>query len=119
MAVTEQITGIASGFSVRVEPAREVVWVKPIGELDLASCPELQQRVAELVAVGFEDLIIDLRGLSFLDVTGLCLLLELAGRARAERWRLALVQGDDRIRRIFALTGTLDELPFCGMSAGG
>ena len=44
----------ADQFEVRVLPAREAVWVKPVGELDLATCPELRAQVEELLAVGFD-----------------------------------------------------------------
>jgi anti-sigma B factor antagonist len=112
MAVGEQLSEAASAFEVLVEPAREVVWVTPRGELDLATGPELREQVSELLEVGFERLVIDLRGLSFIDVAGLRLLLGLALRARSEGWRLSLIQGDDVVRRLFALTDTLDRLPF-------
>jgi anti-sigma B factor antagonist len=99
-------------FAVGVEPAREVVRVKPVGELDLATVLVLADQVTELLAVGFEQLIIDLRGLSFIDVSGLRLLLSLAHRARSDGWRLSLIQGGEPVRRLFTLTDTDRRLPF-------
>jgi anti-sigma B factor antagonist len=99
-------------FEVRVQPAREVVRIKPVGELDLASVGELRDQVRELLAVGFERLIIDLRGLSFVDVCGLGLLLCLADQARGEGWRLSLIPPNEHVGRIFELTGTAAQLPF-------
>lgn len=110
MSVAEPLTG--TRFGVRLEPAREVVRIKPFGELDLAGVPELRDQVRELLAVGFEQLIIDLRGLSFLDVCGLRLLLCLADQARCEGWRLSLIPADGQVGRLFTLTGTLTQLPF-------
>ena len=114
MTVEQRITGPTAGFEVRVEPAREVVRVKAIGELDLATGPELHGKVVELVAVGFEHVIIDLRGLSFIDASSVGLLLRLADQARASGWRLSLIPGDDRVQRVLALTGAGERLPFCG-----
>lgn len=99
-------------FEVRVQPAREVVRIKPVGELDLASVGKLRDQVMELLAVGFERLIIDLRGLSFLDVCGLRLLLCLADQAPGEGWRLSLIPPNKQVGRIFELTGTAAQLPF-------
>lgn len=98
-------------LSVTVRPDREVVWVQPVGELDLAAAPELCAHVDELLAVGFERLIIDLRGLCFIDVAGLRSLLELSQRARDEGWRLGLVPGNSQVTRLFALARVEDQLP--------
>jgi anti-sigma B factor antagonist len=112
VSAVELIGEAPAAFEVGVEPAREVVRVKPVGELDLATVSVLEEQVRELLAVGFEQLIIDLRGLSFIDVSGLRLLLSLARDARHEGWRLSLIQGSVPVRRLFALTDTAHRLPF-------
>jgi anti-sigma B factor antagonist len=113
MSTLEQVVAVpVPGFVVEVEPVREVVRVRPVGELDLSSGPELREHVVELAAAGFEHLVIDLRGLSFIDATGVSLLLALAAQARRERWRLSLIRGDRQVQRVFALTHTLRQLPF-------
>jgi anti-sigma B factor antagonist len=113
MSAIEQLVAVpVLEFVVEVEPAREMVRVRPVGELDLITGPELRDHVAELLAVGFEHVVIDLRGLSFMDATGVSLLLSLAAQARRERWRLSLIRGDRQVQRIFALTDTLRQLPF-------
>jgi anti-sigma B factor antagonist len=109
---TRALSAVDSGFEVRVEPAREAVWVEPLGELDLATIPELRGQVEELIAVGFEHVVIDLRGLSFMDVSGLRLLLCLAAEAQSGGWTLSMIQGGVAVRRVFELTGTLARLPF-------
>ena len=112
MAVDERMIDAEVAFEVRVEPARDVVRVKPIGELDLTTAPELREQVAELVAVDFEHVLIDLRGVSSIDAGVVALLLRLAGQARRAGWRLSLIQRQDQVQRILALTGALDQLPF-------
>ena len=102
MTVVDQIAGSAAEFEIRVQPAREVVRVKAIGELDLASGPELRSQVLELVAVGFEHVIIDLRGVSFIDASSVGLLLRLADRARSAGWRLSLIPGRGEVQRVLA-----------------
>ena len=52
------------------------------GELDLAAGPRLRRPADELVAAGFEQLVIDLRAVTFIDVSAVRLLLELAARAQ-------------------------------------
>lgn len=102
----------APPFDVHVQPDRVSVRVVPIGELDLATVERLHATVEELVAAGFERVVIDLRELIFIDCAGLRLLCTLHELAREEDWQLALVQGRPAVRRLFAMTGTLEELPF-------
>jgi anti-sigma B factor antagonist len=118
MTVDERRIDAEAAFEVRVEPAREVVRVKPIGELALTTAPELREQVAELVAVGFEHVVIDLRGVSSIDDAAVALLLRLADQARSSGWRLSSIQRQDQVQRILALTGTRDQLPFDDGHAG-
>jgi len=99
-------------FDVRVQPDRDAVQVVPVGELDIATVDRLRAAVAELVAVGFERVVIDLRQLVFIDCAGLRLLRGLHDGAVQDGWRLMLIQGPAPVRRLFAMTHTLDLLPF-------
>jgi anti-sigma B factor antagonist len=109
--------GVARALTVTVRPDRDVVWIRPVGELDLVSAPDLRRDVRELIDVGFDRLVIDLRGVSFLDLTGLRLLLDLARGAREDGWRLSLIPGGGQMRRLLAVTQTGDQLPLDGLSA--
>jgi anti-sigma B factor antagonist len=99
-------------FEVRVRPDRDAVYLELTGELDMATSPLVRRHVDELVAAGFTMLVIDLRGLGFLDCSGLRLFLELDADARSDGWSVTLVEGDDDIQRLFTLTDTADTLPF-------
>ncbi len=99
-------------FDVRVCPYREAVHLKVVGELDLATIDTLQAEHERMLARGFRHVVVDLRGLEFIDVAGLRLLLALTAEARRDGWRLSLIQGPYAVRRLFDLTGTLQALPF-------
>jgi anti-anti-sigma factor len=99
-------------FEVQVEPDREIGRVVPVGELDIATSATLYGSVADLVAAGFAHVLIDLRKLVFIDCCGIRLLLSLDAAARRDGWCFSLIQGPAVIRRVFALTGTYDTLPF-------
>ena len=107
----------AAWFDVLVQPEREAVLLQAIGELDLAAIPRLREPADELLAAGFQQLVIDLRRLTFIDVSAVRLLLEMAVRARDDGWRLSLIQGGAHVRRMFALTKALGQLPFVDESA--
>ncbi len=108
------ITAVAPTFFCEVEPDRDCAWVKPVGELDLATVDALDREVRSLLTSGFRSLVLDLRALSFLDSTGVRYILTLARAAEPDGFRLELVQGGDHVRRLFELTGTLTALPFLG-----
>jgi anti-sigma B factor antagonist len=63
--------------------------VQPCGELDLASAETLRAELAEIGAP--RSLVLDMRGLSFIDSAGLHLLTELHGRAAREGFELEFI----------------------------
>ena len=85
------------------------VHVEITGELDIASVRRVEPRLMELErAQRLERLVIDLRRVTFIDSTGLSLLLNADGRARKGGWRLTIVSGEGPPRRILRTVG-LDE----------
>ena len=99
-------------FTCAVQPERDRVRIRLTGELDLAGVEPLEREVASLLDSGSRSLLLDLRGLTFLDSSGLRCVLMLARRAGTEGFRLELIQGGDNVRRLFELTGTSLALPF-------
>jgi anti-sigma B factor antagonist len=75
------------------------------GEIDLYTAPELRQRVVGLIDEGTVHVIADLRGVDFLDSTGLGALVGSLRRLRMREGSLELVTGGGRILQIFRLTG--------------
>ena len=97
-------------FAVDVQRSGGVAIVRPRGELDLASAATLRAALD-----GIEDagrLVLDLRGLSFLDSSGLHLLVGLDERARRDGFQLALVAPAAPADKAIQLTGLDQALPF-------
>jgi len=99
-------------FSIDVEPERDVVRVCPSGEVDMATAGEIRARIDELVGRGFTRVALDLRGVTFLDSTGVRLVLELTAEASADGWDLAVVKGPEPVCRVFEMTGVEPLVPF-------
>jgi anti-sigma B factor antagonist len=99
-------------FRCEVEPRRDVVYLRPIGELDLATAPLVEEKLAELANVGFQRLVLDLRGLRFVDSTGLRLILAWHSKAREDGLTFSLVPGSATVQRLFELTSTTDLMNF-------
>ena len=99
-------------FQVDAQPEPRGVRVCPIGEIDLATVDSIRRKIDECVAAGCERLVLDLRGVTFMDSTGLHLVLETHAAAREEGWELLVVEGPDSVQRVFEVTGLRDRLPF-------
>lgn len=78
------------------------------GEVDVSSAPELKDRVAELTRSGEQTLIVDLSGVTFLDSTGLGVLVEARAASAESGGALLLVCNQDRILKLFTITGLDD-----------
>src|SRR4051794_34493386 len=96
-------------FTVETRPDRERVIVAPRGELDIATVAHLAAEMDELVRVGFTALVLDLRGLEFMDVSGLRLVI---GQARRHDATVELIDGPPAVARLFDLARVRAELPF-------
>ena len=75
------------------------------GEIDVYTAPKLRDKITELVADGTYDLVIDMEGVEFLDSTGLGVLVGGLKKVRAHDGTLQLVLTQDRLLKIFRITG--------------
>jgi anti-sigma B factor antagonist len=88
---------------------RNAVWVHLAGELDIATTPQLErtlhdpQSQAELV-------VLDLRELAFMDTSGMHAIVSAGIHARRVGRRLIVLRGPPDVDRIFALTGSSDDV---------
>jgi anti-sigma B factor antagonist len=98
-------------FEVRVQRSAGRIRVVPRGELDLATAPQLERDV-QAVRDGAEDVVLDLSQLTFIDSSGLRALIALDERAKAEGWRLSLVDPAPATQTIFRVSGVDKHLPF-------
>ena len=99
-------------FGVRSFRRGETHFVLPLGELDIESVPQLHESAIEALAGKPARLVLDLRGLGFIDSTGLRLILAIERESQDAGCEFALVQGAENIRRLFKVTDLLDVLPF-------
>jgi anti-sigma B factor antagonist len=81
------------------------------GEIDLASSPRLRAAVEAVLDDGARELWIDLSETTFLDSSGLHLLVDAHERAETLRGRLAIICPPGRVRRVFELTTLESRLP--------
>jgi anti-sigma B factor antagonist len=77
-------------------------WVQVAGELDLATSPQLRRTLGEAQkAAGL--VVLDLRELSFIDSSGVHVILDAARDARRNAGRLLIARGPAQIDRVLTL----------------
>ena len=80
------------------------------GEIDLSTVDDVEVQLRSAIQDGNGLLAIDLRQVSFLDSSGLRLLLRIHKELGDARRRLIVVQGPRRVARVFELTGAEEQL---------
>jgi len=90
-----------------------VAIVSPTGELDLSGAAVLEVELERLTAdPELAALVLDMRGLEFMDSSGLRLVVLTDMRAREAGRRFSLVRGDETVHRVFEITRMSDRLDF-------
>lgn len=103
-------------FRCEVHVRRAAVRIKPVGELDIATVPLVEDQLALYAAAGLKQLTLDLRALPFLDSTGLRLILLWKTKARTNRFTFSLIAGSPAVQRLFNLTDTRKQIDFVEVS---
>ena len=97
------------GLDVSKVDSHAVVDVR--GEIDVYTAPKLREKLIELVSEGSYDVIVNLEGVDFLDSTGLGVLVGALKRVKAHDGSLSLVCTQDKILKIFKITGLTKVFP--------
>lgn len=84
------------------------------GELDLAGATGVEAALAAIEAAArpADSVVVDLRGLTFIDSTGLRLLIEASNRAQTATYRLRLLRPKHSVFRVCVIAGIDTLLPF-------
>lgn len=86
--------------------------IEVAGELDLHCAPQLRAEIGRaLEASAPPHIIVDLTGVTFLDSTGVGVLVGALKRAREAEGALYFCGAQSRVRRVFEITGLIGALP--------
>jgi anti-sigma B factor antagonist len=109
----EPAVSATSSLDLSVVADREVVRVTPSGEIDLSNRDRLDEQLSELWDGGWRHIVLDLHDVSFLDSSGLQVLVTHHRRAAAAGDRFVLADCSREVARVITLTG-LDRVLDCG-----
>jgi anti-sigma B factor antagonist len=103
---------VGSNLLIDVSRNEERVVLRLDGELDLASVPLLESEVENATLDNPAEIVLDLRGLEFIDSTGLRAILSLDKRATERGQTFALVRGSEQVQRLMNMTRVDEHLKF-------
>ena len=98
-------------LQVETRQQGDVAVLAASGEVDVFTAPDLDAELTSLVAQGSPRVVVDLSAVTFLDSTGLGVLVKALKGIREAGGTLHLVVTSDRIRKIFDITGLDASLP--------
>jgi anti-sigma B factor antagonist len=98
------------GLKVETRNGTRDVMLSVQGDVDLATAPELEAALERALKGPARRLVVDLRGVEFLDSTGLALLVRQEEAARASHRHLVVVKGPPQVQQVFELTGVSGHL---------
>ena len=98
-------------FGLVDEPVDEITHVvSPHGEIDALTAPRLGRRLLDLAEDGKRLLVVDLSAVTFMDSTGISVLLNALRHQKTRSGNLVLVCPTERILRPFQITGLVGRL---------
>jgi anti-anti-sigma factor len=82
------------------------------GELDLSNVSQLDEEMQRVDAGDAKALVLDLRGLEFIDLAGIATLLKAEARSRRDADRLSFLRPPPHVQEVLELTDVAGMLPF-------
>lgn len=111
-------------LTVSTSERDDVVVVTVSGEVDVYTAAQLRSALEDQIVAGQNALVVDLQDVGFIDSTGLGVLVGRLKTVKATGGRLSVVCSNERILRLFGITGLDQVLPIhdsveSAIAAGG
>jgi anti-sigma B factor antagonist len=92
----------------------ERVLVQAWGEIDFGSASTFEVELRRAIKANAHGVMLDLRGVTFIDSTGLQVLASAATMAQASRRELTLLDASPQVQHVIEMSGLQDLLPLAG-----
>jgi anti-sigma B factor antagonist len=98
-------------LQLRVYESSGATIVEAGGEVELHNAPRLREELRRVCELEHPCCVVDMSNVSFIDSTGVGVLVGALKRAREHRGTLTIACPQPRVRRVFEITGLLGALP--------
>jgi anti-sigma B factor antagonist len=102
---------MAKEYAIEVERGDGKAVVRVTGEFDLAATEAVESTLQSVEEEGNGVIVLDLRGITFLDSTGLRTITSADHRAREAGRELRIVRGPEQVQKLLYVTGMDKILP--------
>ena len=99
------MSSVPQPFRVDVLPQRGRVVVAPVGEMDLSTVDAVEAELEGVRAAGWKTVVLDLREVSFIDSTGLNVVLRTNQLFAEHGIDFAIIEDPGPVRRLLDLSG--------------
>ena len=103
--------GESTAFDLKVDRADGETRVGVSGELDAYTAPQLRKVLDDILDGSIDRIVVDLRGTTFIDSTGLGVLVGAARKARSHEGELILDNPSRSVHRVLQITGLTLTIP--------
>jgi anti-anti-sigma factor len=110
--------GTPAAIDIEEIEAGEHRTLRLAGELDMTSVATLEAAVSRACSGSTRSVTIDLSGLSFIDSTGLAVIIHTSGLCSNRGYAFKLIRGPRAVQRLFEVTGLDGVLPFVESGSG-
>jgi len=101
-------------FAIRADRQGKRLFIGLSGELEFSSRAQFDEALRDLERERISEITVDLSGLTFMDSSGLHLLLELCTRCDRDRIAVSYVGASQKAMELFEATGLQEVLPLVG-----
>jgi anti-sigma B factor antagonist len=113
MTLEPYYQGVSSEIlAIGTRRGRDEYVIELAGELDLSGVTSVSEAFAVALESDARSIVLDLRGLEFLDSTGVHAILKAERSASEQNRSFVLIRGPRQVQRIFEISGILDRLAF-------
>jgi anti-sigma B factor antagonist len=98
-------------MQIATTPGSDRYLITVSGEVDLATSPELDTEIIAAIDSGATSVVIDLTDVSFMDSSGLGVIVRALKRCREAENDLDLVITNERVLKVFGITGLDQVIP--------
>ena len=98
-------------MQIATTPGSDLYVITVAGEVDLATSPELDTAIIAAVDAGATSVVIDLSDVSFMDSSGLGVIVRALKRCREAENDLDLIITNERVLKVFGITGLDQVIP--------
>ncbi len=92
-------------LEIKNKTSDNITEIKPIGEVDISTSPELKNKVFELIEERNTDILIDGEGLEYIDSTGLGVLMSIYKKMQEKGLNFKIINLKPNIYKLFDITG--------------